>query len=122
MSTTDYSIVLSVRNLISSCLDIFFCLKERSRHFSVVFVSSSFTGFIQKVVLNPSSVVTSIGDSINIDFKTIPQVKRVQVIGLRIELNEQSIYRSCGQKNIESKILSVYRINNNNNNSSHFHR
>ncbi|CAB4374086.1 unnamed protein product [Rhizophagus irregularis] len=60
----------------------------------------------------------SIGDSINIDFKTIPQVKRVQVIGLRIELNEQSIYRSRGQKNIESKILSVYRINNNNNNSN----
>ncbi|PKC59056.1 hypothetical protein RhiirA1_469988 [Rhizophagus irregularis] len=59
MSTTDYSIVLSVYNLISSRPDVSFCLKERSHHFSVVFVSSKFTGSIQKVVLNPSSVVTS---------------------------------------------------------------
>ncbi|CAB4386119.1 unnamed protein product [Rhizophagus irregularis] len=59
MSTTDYSIVLSVRNLISSCLNVSFCLEERSHHSSTAFVSSSFTGSIQKVVLNPSSIVAS---------------------------------------------------------------
>ncbi|CAB5188604.1 hypothetical protein RhiirA5_442529 [Rhizophagus irregularis] len=59
MSTTDYSIVQNIRNLVSSRPDISFCLKERSPHSSVAFVSSQFTGSIQKVVLNPSSVVGS---------------------------------------------------------------
>ncbi|CAB5185507.1 unnamed protein product [Rhizophagus irregularis] len=59
MSTTDYSIVQNIRNLISSRPDVSFCLKERSHQSSVAFVSSKFTGSIQKVVLNPSSVVAS---------------------------------------------------------------
>ncbi|EXX60019.1 hypothetical protein GLOIN_2v1772191 [Rhizophagus irregularis DAOM 181602=DAOM 197198] len=59
MSTTDYSIVQNIRNLVSSRPDVSFCLKERSPHSSVTFVSSQFTGSIQKVVLNPSSVVGS---------------------------------------------------------------
>ncbi|CAB5360698.1 unnamed protein product [Rhizophagus irregularis] len=59
MSTTDYSIVQNIRNLVSSRPDVSFCLKERSHQSSVVFVSSKFTGSIQKVVLNPSSAVAS---------------------------------------------------------------
>ncbi|CAB5190206.1 unnamed protein product [Rhizophagus irregularis] len=59
MSTTDYSIVQNIRNLVSSRSDVSFCLKERSHQSSVAFVSSRFTGSIQKVVLNPSSVVAS---------------------------------------------------------------
>ncbi|CAG8765574.1 777_t:CDS:2, partial [Rhizophagus irregularis] len=59
MSTTDYSIVQNIRNLVSSRPDVSFCLNERSHHSSVAFVSSKFTGSIQKVVLNPSSVVGS---------------------------------------------------------------
>ncbi|CAB4398089.1 unnamed protein product [Rhizophagus irregularis] len=59
MSMTDYSIVRNICNLVSSRPDVFFCLKEHSHHSSVAFVSSKFTGSIQKVVLNPSSVVTS---------------------------------------------------------------
>ncbi|CAB4394275.1 unnamed protein product [Rhizophagus irregularis] len=60
MSTTDYSIVQNICNLmISSRPDVSFCLKERSHHSSVAFVSSKFMGSIQKVVLNPSSVVES---------------------------------------------------------------
>ncbi|CAB5198753.1 unnamed protein product [Rhizophagus irregularis] len=59
MSTTDYSIVQNIRNLVSSRPDVSFCLKERSHQSSVAFVSSKFTGSIQKVVLNPSSVVAS---------------------------------------------------------------
>ncbi|EXX55227.1 hypothetical protein RirG_227230 [Rhizophagus irregularis DAOM 197198w] len=59
MSTTDYSIVQNIRNLVSSRPDVSFCLKEHSHQSSVAFVSSKFTGSIQKVVLNPSSVVAS---------------------------------------------------------------
>ncbi|CAG8755282.1 15237_t:CDS:2, partial [Rhizophagus irregularis] len=62
ISTTDYSIVQNIRNLVSSHPDVSFCLKERSPHSSVAFVSSKFTGSIQKlqaIVLNPSSVVAS---------------------------------------------------------------
>ncbi|CAB5216023.1 unnamed protein product [Rhizophagus irregularis] len=59
MSTTDYSLVLSVRNLIFSCPDISFCLKECFHHSSVAFVSSNFTSSIQKVVLKSSSIVSS---------------------------------------------------------------
>ncbi|POG75176.1 hypothetical protein GLOIN_2v1770550 [Rhizophagus irregularis DAOM 181602=DAOM 197198] len=59
MSTTDYSIVQNIRNLVSSRPDVSFCLNERSHHSSVAFLSSKFTGSIQKVVLNPSSVVGS---------------------------------------------------------------
>ncbi|POG61998.1 hypothetical protein GLOIN_2v1785863 [Rhizophagus irregularis DAOM 181602=DAOM 197198] len=59
MSTTDYLIVQNIRNLVSSRPDVSFCLKERSHQSSVAFVSSKFTGSIQKVVLNPSSVVAS---------------------------------------------------------------
>lgn len=77
-------------------------------------ISRDWLGLINYEITIPNKAY-SIGDSINIDFKTIPQVKRVQVIGLRIELKEQSIYRSRGQKNIESKILSVYRINDDSN-------
>ncbi|GBC26636.2 hypothetical protein GLOIN_2v1807894 [Rhizophagus irregularis DAOM 181602=DAOM 197198] len=49
----------NIRNLVSSRPDVSFCLNERSHHSSVAFVSSKFTGSIQKVVLNPSSVVGS---------------------------------------------------------------
>ncbi|CAG8736749.1 11294_t:CDS:2 [Rhizophagus irregularis] len=56
-------------------------------------ISRDWLGLINFEITIPNKAY-SIGDSINIDFKTIPQVKRVQVIGLRIELNEQSIYRS----------------------------
>ncbi|GET51049.1 hypothetical protein GLOIN_2v1782229 [Rhizophagus irregularis DAOM 181602=DAOM 197198] len=59
MSTTDYSIVQNIRNLVSVRPDVSFCLNERSHHSSVAFISSKFTGSIQKVVLNPSSVVGS---------------------------------------------------------------
>ncbi|GBB98855.1 hypothetical protein RclHR1_03340016 [Rhizophagus clarus] len=76
-------------------------------------ISRDWLGLINYEITIPNKAY-SIGDSINIDFKTIPQVKRVRVIGLRIELNEKSIYRSRGQKNIESKILSVHRINDSN--------
>ncbi|GBC23294.2 hypothetical protein GLOIN_2v1785180 [Rhizophagus irregularis DAOM 181602=DAOM 197198] len=51
ISTTDYSIVQNIRNLVSSHPDVSFCLKERSPHSSVA--------FLQAIVLNPSSVVAS---------------------------------------------------------------
>ncbi|POG75185.1 hypothetical protein GLOIN_2v1824449 [Rhizophagus irregularis DAOM 181602=DAOM 197198] len=49
----------NIRNLVSSRPDVSFCLKERSHQSSVAFVYSKFTGSIQKVVLNQSSVVAS---------------------------------------------------------------
>ncbi|CAB4409415.1 unnamed protein product [Rhizophagus irregularis] len=49
----------SVRNLVSSRPDVSICLEEHSRHTSLAFVSSRFTGSVQKVVLNPSALVTS---------------------------------------------------------------
>jgi hypothetical protein len=57
MSTTDLFIVLSVRKLISSRPDISFSMVERSHKSSITFVSSNFTGSIQKVVLNPFAIV-----------------------------------------------------------------
>lgn len=59
MSTTDYLIVQSVCNLVSLRPDISICMEERSCHSSLAFISSRFTGSIQKVVLNPSALVTS---------------------------------------------------------------
>ncbi|CAB4409421.1 unnamed protein product [Rhizophagus irregularis] len=49
----------SVRNLVTSRPDVSICLEEYSRHTSLAFVSSRFTGSVQKVVLNPSALVTS---------------------------------------------------------------
>ncbi|PKY58069.1 hypothetical protein RhiirA4_429452 [Rhizophagus irregularis] len=58
LSTTDPSIILSVRRLISSRPDVSFSMVERSHKSSIAFVSSNFTGSVQKVVLNPSAIVT----------------------------------------------------------------
>lgn len=59
LTTTDYLITQSVRNLISSRPDVSFCMEEHSQHSTLAMVSSRFTGSVQKVVLNPSALVLS---------------------------------------------------------------
>ncbi|CAB5204728.1 unnamed protein product [Rhizophagus irregularis] len=106
MATKDPAI--NIRNLVSSRPDVSFCLKERSPHSSVAFVSSKFTGSIQKVVLNPSSVVAShfitdkptsgpfVGLNCPVidyqDFKTLGFSRSIIDMVRRILLNSASIY------------------------------
>ncbi|EXX58151.1 hypothetical protein RirG_200490 [Rhizophagus irregularis DAOM 197198w] len=108
MSTTDYSIVQNICNLVSSRPDVSFCLKKRSHQSSVAFVSSKFTGSIQKVVLNPSSVVAShfitnkptsgpfVGPNCPVidyqDFKTLGFSRSIIDMVRRILSNSASIY------------------------------
>ncbi|CAI2183466.1 9515_t:CDS:2 [Funneliformis geosporum] len=58
-----------------------------------------------------SNKAYSTGDSINIDLEMIPQAKVVHILGLRIELSEKSIYKSRGQQNVKSKVLTTYHTN-----------
>ncbi|GET62943.1 hypothetical protein GLOIN_2v1682945 [Rhizophagus irregularis DAOM 181602=DAOM 197198] len=108
MSTTDYSIVQNIRNLVSSRPDVSFYLKERSHQSSVAFISSKFTGSIQKVILNPSSVVAShfitnkptsgpfVGPNCPVidyqDFKTLGFSRSIIDMVRRILSNSASIY------------------------------
>ncbi|CAI2176192.1 4534_t:CDS:2 [Funneliformis geosporum] len=49
------------------------------------------------------------GDSIDIDLKLTPRVKRMQVVGVKIQIDEESLYKARGQKNIELRNLSLYK-------------
>jgi hypothetical protein len=53
-----------------------------------------------------------IGDSIDIDLKLSPKTKKVNIVGIKIQIEEESVYKSRGQKSIESRTLSVHKVNN----------
>ncbi|GES89834.1 cyclin binding protein [Rhizophagus clarus] len=53
-----------------------------------------------------------IGDSIDIDLKLNPKAKKVNVVGIKIQIEEESVYKTNGQKNFESRTLLVHKVNN----------
>ncbi|RGB24096.1 hypothetical protein C1646_676618, partial [Rhizophagus diaphanus] len=88
MSTTDASLVLSVRKLISSRPDVSFNMTEHHPKSSVAYISSSFTDSIQQVVLNPSAIIA---DNLILNKPTsgpfvgpnCPTVDQFQALGLK---------------------------------------
>ncbi|RGB30431.1 hypothetical protein C1646_765345 [Rhizophagus diaphanus] len=88
MSTTDASLVLSVRKLISSRPDVSFNMTEHRPKSSIAYIFSSFTGSIQQVVLNPSAIIA---DNLVLNKPTsspfvgpnCPTVDQFQTLGLK---------------------------------------
>lgn len=52
------------------------------------------------------------GDSIEIDLKLTPLVKKMQIVGVKIQIDEESVYKAKGQTNIELSNLSLYKDEN----------
>lgn len=53
-----------------------------------------------------------IGDSIDIDLKLNPRSKKINIVGIKIQMEEESVYKTKGQKSTESRTLLVHKVNN----------
>ncbi|RIA90869.1 S-antigen, C-terminal domain-containing protein [Glomus cerebriforme] len=53
-----------------------------------------------------------IGDSIEIDLKLSPRAKKTKITGIKIQIEEEAVYKTNGQKYLESRTLSIHKVNN----------
>ncbi|CAG8700119.1 5094_t:CDS:2 [Rhizophagus irregularis] len=53
-----------------------------------------------------------IGDSIDIDLKLKPRSKNINIAGIKIQMEEESVFKTKGQKSTDSRTLLVHKVNN----------